>query len=96
MKHIILASTNRVKVQATFSGFQLMFPGEHFEITPVTIESGVRCQPLSSYETLQGAINRARNAFATMPNADYWVGIEGGGRRARWHHGGAFLGRDFF
>ncbi len=78
MKIIVLASKNPVKAQATLKGFQRMFPGEKFEIHTTHVSPGVRSQPLSSAETLQGALNRARAARQSVETADYWVGIEGG------------------
>lgn len=75
---IVVASTNPVKIQAVQQGFARMFPGQEFEIVAVSAPSGVRAQPRSSVETLQGALNRARNAAQAHPQADYWVGVEGG------------------
>jgi inosine/xanthosine triphosphatase len=77
MKKIVLTSKNQTKYKATLNGFKSMFPDEDFEIESVSIESGVRKQPLSSEETLTGAMNRARNASLRV-KANYWVGIEGG------------------
>jgi inosine/xanthosine triphosphatase len=76
MKTILVASNNPVKIQAALNGFQKMFPGEPFEIQGMSVPSGVSDQPMTSAETLQGALNRARGA-AQQP-ADFWVGIEGG------------------
>ena len=78
MPSIIIASTNPVKIEATRQGFEKMFPGQAFNITAVSVPSGVRDQPLSSQETLQGAKNRACQAAQNVPQADYWIGIEGG------------------
>ena len=78
MKTIAIASKNPVKIQATLNGFQRMFPHENYQVETVTIPSGVSEQPFSSQETLQGALNRARGAALAQPEADYWVGIEGG------------------
>ena len=78
MLSIVLASKNPVKVQATLRGFHRMFPGEPCTIHTVTAPSGVRSQPFSSAETLQGACNRVQQATHLVPEADYWVGIEGG------------------
>jgi inosine/xanthosine triphosphatase len=75
---IVVASTNPVKVQAVRNGFARMFPQSDFDIVTVTVPSGVSEQPRSSAETLQGAFNRARNAAQAHPQADYWVGVEGG------------------
>lgn len=78
MKTVVVASTNPVKLQAAREGFTRMFPGETFAVEGVTAPSGVSDQPMSDVETLQGALNRARNVAALSPSADYWVGIEGG------------------
>ena len=78
MRKIIIASRNPVKIEATRQGFQVMFPGEDFQIEGVSTPSGVSDQPMSSQETMTGATNRARAAQAQQPKADFWVGIEGG------------------
>ncbi len=75
---LVVASQNPVKVEATRRGFASMFPSLVFHLHPVTVPSGVRPQPLSDAETLQGALNRAQHAAQVVPQADYWVGIEGG------------------
>jgi inosine/xanthosine triphosphatase len=78
MKTVVIASQNPVKVQAVGTGFERMFPGEEFFLQSVTVPSGVRDQPATSHEALQGALNRARGAAGALPEADYWVGVEGG------------------
>jgi inosine/xanthosine triphosphatase len=78
VKTIVIASANPVKMEATRLGFEKMFPLESFELHSVTTPSGVRDQPMTSQETEQGAYNRACAAAKVMPQADYWVGIEGG------------------
>ena len=78
MKIIAIASKNPVKVQATLNGFQRMFPSETFRAEMISTPSGVSDQPFSNQETLQGALNRAKAAISVIPEADYWVGIEGG------------------
>jgi inosine/xanthosine triphosphatase len=75
---VIVASRNPVKLQATAEGFGRMFPNETIDVGGVGVPSGVSDQPMTSAETLQGARQRAENAHALMPDADYWVGIEGG------------------
>jgi inosine/xanthosine triphosphatase len=45
---------------------------------PVDVASGVRAQPLSDTETLEGALNRARAALQAVPEATYGIGLEGG------------------
>jgi len=78
MKTIIVASHNPVKVQAARSGFEKMFFGEQLIIQSLSAPSGVKDQPLSDEETFQGALNRIYNASKLAPQADFWIGIEGG------------------
>ena len=59
------------KAQAALNGFQRMFPAESFEILPRPAPSGVSDQPMTSAETLQGALNRA----AAMDEADLPAGV---------------------
>ncbi len=76
---IIVASQNPVKINATRGAFEQMFPEEHIlNVMGVSVASGVRDQPLTFDETLTGARNRVDNAQAEYPDADYWVGLEGG------------------
>jgi len=78
MKTIVIASHNPVKIQAALNGFRRMFPQEEFTSFSVEVESGVSRQPMSDAEMRQGALNRAQNAHRTVPDADFWTGIEGG------------------
>ena len=78
MKNVVVASTNPVKINATLLGFSKMFPDETFGVQGVSAPSGVPDQPMSEEETIQGATNRVENVSKLAPNADYWVGIEGG------------------
>ncbi|MAS35205.1 MAG: inositol monophosphatase [Anaerolineaceae bacterium] len=78
MKAIVVASTNPVKIQSAQMGFARMFPDDTFIARGVAVESGVSAQPMTDAETYQGALNRANNAAVAVPDADYWVGIEGG------------------
>ena len=75
---VIIASHNPAKIRAVNEAFTLQFPGEKIEYTPASVESGVSDQPFSDEETRHGARNRARNACETYPDADFWVGLEGG------------------
>ena len=78
MKKVIVASTNPVKINAAKLGFEKMFPDEDFEVEGISASSEVSDQPMSEEETLKGATNRAENASKQVPDADYWVGVEGG------------------
>ena len=78
MKKIAVASSNPVKLQAARNGFARMFPEEKFEASSTSVASGVSRQPRSDEETRQGARNRAAKAREAVPEADFWIGIEGG------------------
>ncbi len=78
MKTVIVASTNQVKIQAVKDGFVKVFPHEVFEYEGVSVPSGVSDQPMSDEETLRGATERVRAAKEVKPDADFWVGLEGG------------------
>jgi len=78
MKKIIVASENPVKIQATLEGFKKMFPSEEFEIKGISVNPGVKDQPMTDEETRQGAENRASLTMKQYPEADFCVGIEGG------------------
>ena len=77
-RRIIVASKNPVKITAALEGFQRMFPSNKYTPHGISVPSGVPEQPFSDIETLQGALNRAQNAREQEPQADYWIGIEGG------------------
>lgn len=75
---VIIASKNPVKVNAAVDGLKRMFPEAAFIPEPVSVASGVADQPMTGQETLQGALNRVVNAKEIHPEADFWIGIEGG------------------
>ncbi|MBB3697999.1 inosine/xanthosine triphosphatase [Flammeovirga yaeyamensis] len=77
-KKIVVASKNPVKINASLEGMQKILPKIDFEVEGIDVPSGVSDQPMSTEETWQGALNRATNAKAKAPDADYWVGMEGG------------------
>ena len=74
---VVVASTNPAKLLAVQQAFEAAFRVD-VEARGVAVDSGVAEQPLSDEETFRGARNRARNARSAHPDADYWVGIEGG------------------
>lgn len=75
---IVVASKNPVKIAAAVEGFQAMFPNNTYTALGIDVPSGVPDQPFSDAETLRGALNRAQNARQHSPEANFWVGIEGG------------------
>ncbi len=78
MAKITVASLNPVKLRATLNAFERIFPNMSVHVSGIAVPSGVSDQPLSAAETMTGAHNRASNARAAQPDADFWVGIEGG------------------
>jgi inosine/xanthosine triphosphatase len=75
---VVVASRNPVKKGAVRQAFTALFPDSKLEILSVDVDSGVPDQPMSDAETRIGARNRAERASAAEPEADYWVGLEGG------------------
>jgi len=75
---IVIASKNPVKINAAVGAFQKLFPGQEIASLGISVPSGVKDQPMSDQETFLGATNRALAARNAHPDADYWVGLEGG------------------
>ncbi|MCB9809142.1 inosine/xanthosine triphosphatase [Candidatus Nomurabacteria bacterium] len=78
MKTIAVGSLNPIKIEAAKKAFEQTFPQETFEAVGHAADSEVSDQPMSSRETLLGGRNRVRNTRAAAPDADYYVGLEGG------------------
>lgn len=75
---LVIASQNPVKMDAVEEGVEELWPNIEPNILGIKVPSGVGDQPMSEAETLLGAQNRVKAAIKQLPNADYWVGIEGG------------------
>lgn len=75
---IVVTSFNPVKIEAVRQAFLSQFPSAGTSIVPVGVDPGVADQPMSDDETRQGARNRVAAARRQLPDADYWVGLEGG------------------
>jgi inosine/xanthosine triphosphatase len=75
---IIAASKNPVKIQAVREAFTQAFPAQPITVEGMAAPSGVSDQPMTDEETLLGAKNRVAYAKKQRPEADYWVGLEGG------------------
>jgi inosine/xanthosine triphosphatase len=73
---VIIGSKNPVKIAAVKRAFTTCFPNEDIQYVDQETASGVADQPLTLEETMQGAINRAKNA--SNNDASYSVGLEGG------------------
>ena len=75
---IVVTSHNPVKIEAVKQAFTSQFPKQDIELIPLGVDSGVSDQPMSDQETRLGARNRVEVAKLKTPDADYWVGLEGG------------------
>jgi inosine/xanthosine triphosphatase len=67
-----------LKVKAVESALKQCFPSTTFALQPVHAASGVPDQPIGCEQTLQGAINRVRNASMLHTDSSLTVAIEGG------------------
>ena len=76
-KLVIVGSKNPVKIQSAEEAFQAVFEGS-FIIQGLDVDPQVHPQPIGDVETYTGAYNRAFASKKAFPEADYWVGIEGG------------------
>ena len=75
---VVVASKNPVKLKATRDAFRKFFKNDQISFQEVDAPSKVSKQPIGDRETFNGAFNRAAFIKANYPEADYWVGIEGG------------------
>lgn len=75
---IVVGSRNPAKVSAVRLAFQKAFPEVELELESQSADSGVSDQPMGDHETLTGATNRAAYCKTQSPDADFWVGLEGG------------------
>lgn len=75
---VVVTSFNPVKIAAVKEAFLSQFPASETRILPVGVASGVADQPMTDDETRQGARNRVAAAKQRVPDADFWVGLEGG------------------
>ncbi|MGC9117257.1 MAG: DUF84 family protein, partial [Conexivisphaera sp.] len=73
---VAVASFNPVKVEAARAVFSNAF-GD-VRVLPSSPPPGLEPQPLSMAGILRGASARASSACASVPGADYCVGIESG------------------
>ena len=76
---IIVGSNSPVKIEATQQAFSEYF--DDVVVESVSIPSGVNPFPWSEDEMLRGATNRVNGAREAVPDADYYVGLEGGLQR---------------
>jgi inosine/xanthosine triphosphatase len=74
---VLVGSKNPVKISCTEDAFTRAF-NSTFLVEGINATSGVSDQPIGDTETLKGAKNRAFNSKEIFPEANFWIGIEGG------------------
>ena len=75
---VVVASANPAKIRAVEQALQHIWPEQPIDCSGQHTESGVAAQPMTSEETLQGALNRLTSLSLALPDADYYVAIEAG------------------
>ena len=75
---VVVASANPAKIRAVLDALTQIFAGQTLQCHGQSTASGVAAQPMSSEETLQGALNRLHSIEASAPGADYYVAMEAG------------------
>jgi inosine/xanthosine triphosphatase len=75
---VVIASQSPVKEEAVKRGFAMLFPDDTFAFECVKARSGISDQPMSDDETRTGALGRIAHARELSPEADYYIGLEGG------------------
>jgi inosine/xanthosine triphosphatase len=73
---IVLGSENPDKIKIVKNALEELHL--NIEVEGVKVDSGVTNQPLDKEATKQDAINHAKNAKKKNPDADFWIGLEGG------------------
>lgn len=74
---IAVGTMNEAKKAAVSAIFSEAFETD-VELLPHDVESGISSMPMANEETATGAINRAFAVREIEPDADYYVGLEGG------------------
>jgi inosine/xanthosine triphosphatase len=74
---VIVGSRNPAKYMAVQQAMEgLGF--KNCDTVAMEVDSGVRNQPLSDKETIDGALHRARQALVNHEDAEFAIGLEGG------------------
>lgn len=77
MKEIVLSSSNEAKKKASLQAITEIFGAGNI-LKTLEAPSGVSATPMSFEESIRGAKNRVKYSRNVEPNADYYIGAEGG------------------
>ncbi len=75
---IVIASKSPVKADAVRKGVGSLFSEHECIFECVDAQSGVSVQPMSQEEMIKGALGRISHSKNLIPEADIWIGLEGG------------------
>lgn len=75
---VVIGSKSPVKEEAVRRGFKTLFPDTIFNFECIKTNSNISDQPMSNDEIRTGAENRTKHARDLIPNAEFYVGLEGG------------------
>ncbi|MFT2110133.1 inosine/xanthosine triphosphatase [Marinomonas sp. 2405UD68-3] len=78
---VIVGSTNPVKISAVQTAMARLHPQLEIDCRGIKAPSGVPIQPITSKDTREGALNRAKyckNQFNSEDEIDYFIAFEGG------------------
>ncbi|NLP51374.1 DUF84 family protein [Bacillus sp. RO1] len=73
---VVVGSRNPAKYEAVQGAIREL--EMEAETISLEVESGVRKQPMTEQETIEGALHRARGALKEIDDADFAIGLEGG------------------
>jgi inosine/xanthosine triphosphatase len=73
---VVIGSKNKDKIEILENALKEIYL--EVEVVGVEADSQIASQPLDKETTKKGTISRARNAKKIEPDADFWLGLEGG------------------
>ncbi|TFG18826.1 MAG: inosine/xanthosine triphosphatase [Promethearchaeota archaeon] len=75
---VAVGTKNPAKIEAVKLGFTKLFPDIECIVIPADVDSNVGVQPYGFESTIQGAINRAKNAYFAIFDTPIHTGIQMG------------------
>lgn len=75
---IALGTTSIEKKNIFEASLKVILPDKDFEIISCKVDSEITEQPLDKATTIEGSVNRAKNAFKQTHDADLAIGLEAG------------------
>lgn len=73
---VVVGTKNPDKIKITINALTKLH--QNVDVKGIKVNSEITDQPLNKETTQNGAVNRAKNAKKANPDADFWIGLEGG------------------